>query len=205
MKQKAIIISADELKKTIKGYIPKLAEKFHTQSAHLADHKFEQALISSSFKKVILMSGGSASGKTEFMLTQLISKSAIIVDTTLPTPEGARIKISKSIKAGKKIEIYAAIPDDLSRAFIAFLHRDRVFSENHFYRTHSESRSTLLWLTQTYPNIKVHLIESKYTSSKNMSFTEITFTKKSELLKYIENIQLSQGAIIKQVINLIGK
>lgn len=151
------------------------------------------------------MSGGTASGKTEFMLTQLANKNAIIVDTTLPTSEGARIKIRKTFQAKKKIEIYSVIPDNLSRAFIAFLHRDRVFSQEHFYRTHSQSRSTLLWIAKSYPEIKIHLIESKYTSSKNMSFTEITFTKKSELIKYLEQIQLSQDAIIEKVINLIGK
>ncbi|MEI8232254.1 MAG: hypothetical protein WCG44_00760 [bacterium] len=205
MKQKALVISADELKKTIDGYSPRLAEQFHSQSAHLADQQFAQTLIDSKYKKVVLMSGGTASGKTEFMLTQLTSRSAIIVDTTLPTIEGARIKISKVLKVGKKVEIYSVIPDKLSRAFIAFLHRDRVFSEDHFYRTHSQSRVTLLWISQSYPNIKIHLIESKYTSSKNMSFTEITFMNRSELIEYLENIQLSQDAIIEQVINFIGK
>lgn len=137
MKQKAIIISADELKKTIKGYSPDLAGQFHTQSAHLADQQFTQVIKESTYTKVILMSGGSASGKTEFMLTELVRKSAIIVDTTLPTVEGAKIKISKALKAKKKIEIYSVLPDNLSRSFIAFLHRDRKFSEDHFYRTHS--------------------------------------------------------------------
>ncbi|MBP9670120.1 hypothetical protein KBD75_01835 [Candidatus Woesebacteria bacterium] len=151
------------------------------------------------------MSGGTASGKTEFMLTQLVNKKAMIVDTTLPTPEGARIKINKALQAKKKVEIYSVIPDNLSRSFIAFLHRDRVFSQEHFYRTHSQSRATLLWIAQNYPEIKIHLIESKYTSTKKMIFSEITFSKRSELLKYLESIQLSQDAIIEKVINFTGK
>ena len=205
MKQKAFIISADELKKTIRSYTPEQAEKFHSMSAHLADQQFSKTLEVSSCKKVIFMSGGSASGKTEFMITQLVGKSAIIVDTTLPTIEGAKIKISKAIKAKRKIEVYSVIPDNLSRAYIAFLHRDRIFSEDHFYRTHSESRITLLWIAENYPEVKIHLIESTYTSAKNMSFSEITFTKKLELLEYLRNIQLSQDAIIDQVVKLIGK
>lgn len=205
MKQKALIISADELKKTIKGYTPKLAEKFHSQSAHLADSQFKQVLVDSKYKKVVLMSGGTASGKTEFMLTQLVTKALIIVDTTLPTTEGARIKIDKTLKVGKKVEIYSVVPDDLSRAYIAFLHRDRIFSEEHFYRTHSESRSTLMWIAQNYPEIKIHIIESKYSNSKTMSFSEITYKVRSELLEYLTKIQLTQNAIIKQVINRIGK
>src|SRR5437667_7512755 len=57
--------------------------------------------------------------------------------------------------------IYSVIPDDLGRAFTAFLHRERKFSDSHFYRTHSGSRKTLLWVAKNYPDVEVNLIESR--------------------------------------------
>ncbi len=62
MRPKAFIISIDEFKKQIQGYDPKRAEEFHSQSAKMADKAFENALKNSRYSKVILVSGGSASG-----------------------------------------------------------------------------------------------------------------------------------------------
>lgn len=84
-----------------------------------------------------MLSGGSASGKTEFLSTQLVQKDYIILDATLATLTGAKIKIKKIIKTRNIPVIYAVIPDDLRRAFVAFLNRDRKFSDTHFYTTHS--------------------------------------------------------------------
>ncbi|MBI2612103.1 hypothetical protein HYW54_05185 [Candidatus Gottesmanbacteria bacterium] len=67
MKQKALVISIDDFKRQIPGYDPKRAEEFHRQSAKMADKAFEKALKTSSYPKVLLVSGGSASGKTEFI------------------------------------------------------------------------------------------------------------------------------------------
>ncbi|MEK7592244.1 MAG: hypothetical protein AAB508_02500, partial [Patescibacteria group bacterium] len=125
----AHIISADEIKKKLAGYSPQKAEFFHHESAKLADQLFEKALTTNPYKEVILLSGGTASGKTEFLATQLHNKRCIILDATLSTEEGAKIKLKKILKAKKVPIIYAVIPDDLKRAFIAFLNRDRKFSD----------------------------------------------------------------------------
>jgi len=94
--------------------------------------------------------------------------------------------------------IYAVVPDDLNRAFIAFLGRDRQFSEEHFYRTHSGSRSTLLWLAQNHPEIKLNIIESSYTQNK-LQFARIEFENKKQLVAYLVSLQLSEIDIIKLI------
>lgn len=147
----ATVISADEIKKQIPSYSPEKAEVFHRESARLADKLFSQELKKSKHKSVILLNGGTASGKSEFLSTQLKNKKCIVFDATLSTQLGAEIKLKQILKAKKRPIIYAIIPDDLKRAFIAFLSRDRKFGDSHFYKTHSGSRKTLLWIALNYP------------------------------------------------------
>jgi hypothetical protein len=130
----AIIISADELKKTIPGYDPNQSHVVHIESAKMADALYAKTVKESDFEEVILLSGGAASGKTEFMSEYLANEPYIIVDGTLPTPLGARIKAQKALKHGKKVTIVAVWPADLRIAFAAFLQRDRKFPDEHFYR-----------------------------------------------------------------------
>ena len=66
-----LIISADEIKKQLPNYSPDKAESFHHESARQTDKLFTKALKTNLDKKVILLNGGSASGKTEFLSTQL--------------------------------------------------------------------------------------------------------------------------------------
>lgn len=140
------IISADEIKKQLPNYSPTQAEVFHRESARLADKLFSEQLKKSKYKTVILLNGGTASGKSEFLSGRLKTKMCIILDATLATELGAQNKLRQIFKAKKKAIIYAVIPDDLKRAFDAFLHRDRKFSDAHFYKTHSGSRKTILWI-----------------------------------------------------------
>lgn len=191
----ALIISADEIKKKLPYYSPAKAEAFHRQSAKLADKDFEIALKKHPQKEVILLCGGTASGKTEFLVTQLHRKQCIILDATLSTEEGARIKLKKIIKAKKKPIIYAVIPDDLKRAFIAFLNRDRKFSDTHFYKTHSGSRKTLLWIASNYPKVKINIVESSYTKDQ-LQFAKIEFNSRKQLIHYLINLQLTESDII---------
>jgi hypothetical protein len=92
----AFIISADDIKQTIPGYEPSRSHEFHRESARLADKAYEQGLKTRSEPEVILLSGGAASGKTEYVSVYLHNKAAIILDGTLPSLEGARIKIRKA-------------------------------------------------------------------------------------------------------------
>lgn len=195
----AIIISADEIKKELPNYSPDKAEKFHRESAKKADKLFEKALKNYSHREVILLSGGSASGKTEFLSTQLVQKDYIILDATLATLTGAEIKIKKIIKTGNIPVIYAVIPDDLRRAFVAFLNRDRKFSDTHFYTTHSGSRKTLLWIATNYPDIQINIIESSYTPDEKLQFIQIAFDNRQKLVKYITGKQMTEDDIIVYV------
>lgn len=99
-----IIISADEIKKQLPEYKPKHSEYVHRKSSKLADKEFEKTLKESKLEQIILMCGGSASGKTEFLSEYLKGKKAIIFDGTLSTNQGAKIKLNKIIKAKKETD-----------------------------------------------------------------------------------------------------
>lgn len=195
----ALIISADEIKKQLPDYSPEKAEFFHRQSSKLADKEFEVAIRKNPFKEVILLSGGAASGKTEFLVTQLNQKRCVIFDATLDTIERAKIKIKTILRRKKKPVIYAVIPDDLKRAFIAFLNRDRKFSDEHFYRTHSGSRKTLLWIASNYANVKINIVESSYTKDQILQFAKVGFNSKKQMINYLSRLELSGSDIISIV------
>ena len=196
-----ILISSDEIKKTLPDYNPNHAENYQSESTKLADKSFYEHLNHSDSVEVIIMAGGAASGKTEFLATHLEDNNTdkIILDTTLSTIIGARIKISKIIKLGKKPVLYYVVPDSLYRAYIAFLNRDRKFRDEHFFRTHSGSRKTLLWVIDNYPEISINIIESSYTKDQKLQFARIEFLNRDELGKYANRIQLSEADIIKLV------
>jgi len=115
-----LIISADEIKKTMPGYDASKSESFHSESAKLADKQYAAALKERSEQAIILMAGGAASGKTEYVSEYLKSAPAIIVDGTLPTLRGAKIKIEKAHKAGKKVEVHLVLPASFLVAFVTF-------------------------------------------------------------------------------------
>jgi hypothetical protein len=99
----AYIISADDIKETLPGYTPDRAEAFHITSAKMADKAYAKALKERPEDRVILMSGGTASGKSEYVSAYLVNNEAIILDGTLPSLEGASIKIRSARKAGKSV------------------------------------------------------------------------------------------------------
>lgn len=195
----AIIISADEIKKELLNYSPDKAEEFHRESVRQADKLFTKALKESSHKEVILLSGGTASGKTEFLATQLLNKECIIMDATLSTEEFAKNKIRQIIKAKKAPIIYTVIPDDLRRSFIAFLNRDRKFSDTHFYRTHSGSRKILLWIAENYSDIEINIVISSYSTQDRLQFSPRTFDNRKKLLDYLISKQVNEDDIITSV------
>lgn len=195
------IISIDESKKQISGYAPHKAEEFHKESAKLANKSFDSALKSSSDGEVILMCGGSASGKTEFLSVYLDNFQGIVFDSTLPTIQGAEIKLKKIIKAKKKPIVCAIFPDDIKRAFNAFLFRDRKFSDEHFYKTHSGSRKTLLWILENYPQVEIRIYESSYPKN-SLIFKEIIFQNEKERVEFLKKNQYTEGDILNLVKDL---
>ena len=189
-------ISIDEQKKLLQGYSPNRAEAFHKKSARSADRIFAQSLKENSTKKVILLNGGSASGKTEFYYEHLCNEDAIIYDGTLSTVKGVSIKLQKIKKSKKRPFVYAIIPDDLQRAFIAFLNRDRKFSDEHFYRTHCGSRKTILWLATTKPEVNVHLFESSYDNRNKLRYRPFEFDSPQEMVEFLWSIQYTEDELV---------
>jgi len=166
------IISIDDFKEKIEGYSPQRASEFHIKSAKMADAEFSKAVKSQEIGKVIFLAGGSASGKTEYLHTYLVDENAIIFDSTFSSQEGGRIKIGKAKKHNKEIEVHFVMPDDIKRAFSAFLGRDRKFDDKVFYNTHSNSRSTLLWIANNHDDVIIKILESYYNDDK-LKYKEI--------------------------------
>lgn len=195
----AYIISADEIKKTLPGYDPARSEDFHSTSAKLADKAFAQALKERLEETIILMCGGTASGKSEYVSAYLENKSVIILDGTLPSFGGAKIKIGKALKAGKTVQVHCVMPESLLVAFVAFLNRERKFSVEHFYRTHSSSRKTILEVAKHFPNVEIKLITSHGAEGSGMSFSEIEFGSRSLLIEFLEARQYTEEEIRNKI------
>ncbi|MBI2355709.1 MAG: hypothetical protein HYV13_00700 [Candidatus Doudnabacteria bacterium] len=194
----SILISADDIKKDLPGYSPERSEEFHSESAKLADAKLYETIKTSKFEKVVLLSGGPASGKTEYFSEYLDKQDLIVLDGILPTEKGAGIKIGRISKSKKKIEIHAVWPQDFKQAFVAFLNRDRKFSDRYFYEKHSSARKTLLWIAENYPHVEIKLIKNAYLG-EDLSFTELKFETRGDLLAYLRENQYTKDDIIKLV------
>jgi hypothetical protein len=148
------------------------------------------------------LAGGTASGKSEYVSEYLTDTEAIILDGTLPTFTGAEIKIKRALKAEKRVAIHCVLPESFPVAFVAFLNRDRKFSDEHFYRTHSATRVTLLAIAEKYPDIPITIIMSKvtYTSnSSSMSFRELGFDNRPTLIEFLQREQYTEGSIKKLI------
>ncbi|MEP6754575.1 MAG: hypothetical protein ABJA67_03655 [Chthonomonadales bacterium] len=199
----AYIISADELKKTLPGYTPALSEEFHKRSAQLADKQYQEALRDRPEKTVLLMAGGAASGKSEYVSVYLENKEAIIFDGTLPTLTGAKNKIRAAKRAHKEIEIHLVVPESFFLAFLVFLNRDRKFDESHFYRTHSNSRKTVLEIAKEFPEIPITIIWSNYKNAAtiaSMSFSRLEIDNDhQDLIEILQTIQYDEAQIRKIV------
>ena len=192
-------ISIDEQKKLIPGYVPERAEEFHSSSAKEADRLFAEALKHDSSKTAILLCGGSASGKTEFYSEYLSDKDAIVYDGTLSSEHGADVKLRNIRRAKKRAVVIGVLPDDLKRAFTAFLHRDRRFKDTHFYRTHVGARKTLLWIAEHHSDVEIRLYESTYRRGPSLSFDALEFNKRDQLVAYLRAAQYTEEQIISLV------
>ncbi|HUY53137.1 MAG TPA: hypothetical protein VMV24_01000 [Candidatus Dormibacteraeota bacterium] len=196
------IISADELKKGLPGYSPEKSEAFHHDSARLADKQFTQAMKKRPESLVILMSGGTASGKSEYVSAYLANREAIVLDGTLPTFAGAEIKIKKTAKGGKIVEIHCVLPENFIIAFVAFLNRDRKFPSSHFFGTHSSTRKTVLKIAEEFPDIPIKIIISRVdqTNKKTtMNFREVEFMSRDDLIEFLHHEQYTEEDIKRTV------
>lgn len=199
-----VIISSDAVKETLPGYDPKHADRFHEESRIIADKQFSEALKTNNSKEVVLLCGGAASGKSEFLSTHLNKGKGIVYDGTSSNQERLENKINLTLGKNKIPILYAILPDELVKAYVVFLDRVRKFPEKHFYRTHSSSRKTLLWLATTHTNIKIVIIENSY-SNKKLKFVRIDFSSKKQQTEYIAKLQLSEAKMVKLVTSSLVK
>jgi len=197
----AIIISADEIKKSLKDYDPKKSHLVHRQSTKLADKEFVEAVKSSAYKTVVLLSGGSASGKTEFVSEYLVNQDLIIFDGTLPSFEGAKIKIDFAKKHGKNIRISAIWPDDIKVAFAAFLSRDRKYPDEYFYKTHIDSRQALLEIVLSKNTAPITIYRNFFDQS-GISYREMSFQNRKSLIDYLQTNQYTQRELLDTIANI---
>lgn len=193
----AYIINADDLKKTLSGYDPAKSELFHRESAKLADTSYAKAVKERPEPLVILMAGGTASGKSEYVSVYLQDIEAIVFDGTLPSFTGAEIKIKKALKTKKQVTIHCVLPENFFVAFTAFLNRDRTFPNEHFYRTHSTARKTILAVAEQFPDITIKIIMSDVDNSV-MSFRELTFANRDALIEFLKREQYTENSIKQQ-------
>ena len=197
-----LIISADQYKKYFPKYNPNKAEEFHQLSAQLVDKHFAAAIqyIPTS---TIILSGGTASGKTEYLKEYLLhfgQNGGIFLDGTLPSFEGANIKIKNLIKYNREFEIHFIYPENLLKSYEIFLSRERKFNSSHFYRTHSNSRKTLLEISQKYPNIKIRIIQSKFLKQeKIMHFTKQNFHNSQTLIDFLQKLQITEKNLKQKI------
>lgn len=202
--QRLKIISIDELKKALPGYSPEKADSFHIESAKLANKLFDQELKKIKNQAVVLMCGGSASGKSEFIEKFFITEKfeGIIFDSTLANIEGTKIKIKEIKKSGNVPIVCFILPDDLRRCFAAFNKRDRKIPESRFYETHSGAREVALWISKYHPEIEILIYQNLY-QPDNKADDQLVF-KEYDFKTYLEKIEfLNQSQISKEEIRKI--
>lgn len=194
----AHIISSDEIKKELPGYDPNDAGALHEESTRIADERLAEAIKTRAEKTVILMSGGSASGKSEYVSAYLKRRPVIISDGTSSKYERANKKITQALEHGKKVEIHAVWPEDFATSFEAFESRERKFDPKHFYRTHNKSRETLLKIAHEYPKISVTIVISNYDPNRQgqkMEFEFLEDKNRDKLIEYLGQKQYNEEQI----------
>ncbi len=216
------VISIDEEKELLPGYSPENADIFHLESAKIANKKFDQELKKVKGKKAILMCGGSASGKTEFIAkfcpienNQNSEISGIVFDSTLATENGAETKIRNVKRFGNIPIVCLILPYSLSRCFRAFHKRDRKIPESRFFETHSGARKVALWIAKNHPEVELLIYYNRLIDEADKSdgdsqialiedglgFAEISFENKNELISFLEAAQCSEEEIKTLIIN----
>ena len=194
----AIIISADDIKKSLDDYDPNKSHLVHHQSTQLADKLFAKTVKSSEYDTIVLLSGGSASGKTEFVSEYLADQQSIIFDGTLPSFDGAKIKADLARRYHKRVLIKAIWPRDIKIAFAAFLERERKYPDEFSYKTHSSSRKALLEIAQSSLNIPIEIYENVFTG-ETLDFKQILFEDNKKFIDFIENHQYTEEELLRLI------
>ena len=188
-----MIIEVDEYKKKVEGYDVNRSEDFHEESGKLADKDFIDCLKSKKYKRIILMAGGTASGKTEFARLHLQHKDQLVYDGTLKKFNGFKVKtdrIKKYCKNKASVKVVLIIPYSWEKAFEAFLGRERKMHHETFFNTQIHSKRTvarILFDTKVRVEIFISLVKE---GEGSLSFIKIKDSriKKAKLLERLANV-----------------
>ena len=175
-----MIIEVDEYKEKVNGYNPKRSEDFHIESAQFANADFVKELKTHKYNKVILMAGGTSSGKTEFCRTYIKDKKALVYDGTLKKIDNLEVKLQKIERYAKEIKnvkVILVIPKDISASYAAFLKRDRKMSNFVFFETQIKSKITVAEVLEKYPKIKIEIKVSVYESTGKLTYIKVSLKK----------------------------
>ena len=198
------LIDIDGIKKALDGYRPDIADKFHTESAKIADRLCDEELkrLKGKNSQIVFMCGGSASGKSEFIQKfglLLQDFDGFVFDSTFSTIAGAEIKIKKVIKSGNIPIIYLVLPKDINRAFKAFHERERKIPIERFFETHSGSRRTALWVAENFSDVQIFVYENQYdktaANEDHLLYEEVLFDSREELIDFLRTIQYTETDI----------
>lgn len=194
------IIDLDQIKSLMPGYDPQFSDQFHEESAKIANKIFDNKLKQIEAEEVLLMCGGSASGKSEFLAKFLPEDfSGIVFDSTFSTLEGAKNKI-RTIQKSKNTPILCLIlPDSLARSFTVFCNRDRKIPEYRFYETHSGARKVALWIAENYPALELNIYANRYEPNnleeEQLVYLQYKFANHQNLLSFLRSIQYTEAEI----------
>jgi len=165
MQKRPIVVDADYYKQIYNDY----DNKNHSIYGLMAKDLLFKALQLPEIKKVVFTAGGSGSGKSEVICRHLIQESfqGIIVDGTLANYTDAIDNITRSLDAGKQVEI-RGIVTELERAYNFVLQREirtgrgvpiDTFIERHF--NYIDSFPRIMKYFKNNPNINFILYDNR--------------------------------------------
>ena len=187
-----MIIEVDKYKEIIAGYDPVHSDNVHIESAKMADKDFEKLIKERKFKEVIFMSGGTASGKSEFAIQNYReSEDLLVLDATLKNTEGFKIKykLIQKYQEEASVKIIHIAPIFWPDALDAFYGRERKMRVENFWITHIDSKKTIISILREYKEVVLDLILSSY-SGKVISFKKFDINNCSDeiVISIIENL-----------------
>jgi len=196
-----MIIEVDKFKEKIEGYDPERSEDFHIESGKLADVEFRKQLKNSIHKRVVLMAGGSASGKSEYAQTFLMHKDQLVYDGTLKNFHGFKVKndkIKRYSKHSPKIKVVYILPVNWEESLEVFLSRERKMELKTFFGTHAKSAFTVSRIfSDTDCRVEIYL--SSFNKKRDrITYQRMTLSRRSKTATVLDEfgkklVNISRG------------
>jgi hypothetical protein len=188
--KKTLVIDSDAIKKEMPGYTEDLAPQFHKASSAEAKARYAEALKDPYYDDVVIMGGGSGSGKTEVFVSKNLDRpNTILFDGTLADKAAAQTKIDQALKAGKNVKIEAVMAP-IEDAFMFASDRGRYIPRDVFADKHYGFRKTLYELAKENPSLEIGIT----INSKAKTYTG-SFKNRPEMLEYLKEQSFSKEKV----------